>query len=554
MKRTVQVNLSGQAFTLDEDAYELLTSYLARISKLYDRSVGKDEIIQDIEARIAELFLEKLSDSKSVIDQKDVQEVVAILGNPEEFESDSEEEYNESKNAKSRRLYRDPEDRVIGGVCAGLGHYFGLEPMWFRLAFAFALIFFGTGVILYVILWAIIPIASSTAERLEMKGEPVNVGSIGKTIEEELNNLSDAMKNGGKADAYAQKVVTGIEGFFQFLIRLILLLFRFIGKILGVFFSFTGVIVIIALIAMIMGVADAFHFSHATWDASFSIYEMGRLIFDSSAWFGLALLGGALLTLCPFLLLAYGGLSLLHSSFRVPYLPQSLFGLWLVGVGISVFVAISTVQEFSKEDSSSEAVPLAELGITSDTIRIDLGDDPFNIPLSRAYGANRDFMLRIEDSHVMLGDVRVDIEPAKDNIGRLRILRSANGRYFHEAKERAESISYLFQHTDNSLKFNAYLKFPQSDCYRDQQVTARIELPIGKTVYLARASKRIIYNITNVHNMYDPRMVGHHWKMTSDGLACMDCEGIDSPEVEDEDAPADSTVARLDAVPPLGVI
>ena len=195
MKRTVQVNLSGQVFTIDEDAYEVLSAYLKRIASLYDRSAGKDEILSDIESRIAELLIERKGESKEVVTIEDVAAVTAIMGNPEQFEDDSmddtEESYrtNYSSDSSKKRLYRDSDNGIIGGVCSGIAYYFGIDPVWIRLFFGLSFIFFGSGVIFYILLWIIIPEARSASEKLNMKGEPVNIGSIGKTIEKEIGSL-----------------------------------------------------------------------------------------------------------------------------------------------------------------------------------------------------------------------------------------------------------------------------------------------------------------------------------------------------------------------------
>lgn len=546
MKKTIQVNLSGQVFTLDEDAYDLLTQYLASIARLYERSAGKDEIIQDIESRIAELFLEKLTDLKGVIDSADVEQIISVLGKPEEFEGDAETsdyQYSAGSSSKERQrsLFRDPEDRILGGVCSGIGHYFGVSPVWLRLAFAAALLFFGTGAMLYIILWVIIPVAGSTSERLKMKGEPVNIGSIGKVIEEELSALSDAMKPGQKGDRYARNATNAAERFFRFIFRLVVFLLRFVGKVIGAIFSFLGVVFIIALIAVLAGAADAFHFSHDMWSASYSIYEMGDLLFESTLWISLALVAGSIIALCPFLLLLYVGVRLLRRDFRIPYFSGSIFGLWLIGIGLGVFVAISTAQDFSKTETIRSSIPLDQLGVTADTIHIELADDPFNVPPSRSYGANRDFMMKEDGNRVVLSYVQVSVVPAKDNEARITILRSANGSHFNEANRRADSIRYLFQHSEESLKFNAYLSFPESDRLRAQEVFARVELPIGRTVYLSASSKRVIYDIENVHNMYDLDMIDHHWMMTTRGLECLDCEGITPPKLKSRSLESDST-------------
>jgi len=228
MKKTVQVNLSGQVFTIDDDAYDLLSVYLQKISRLYERSAGKDEILSDIESRIAELLLERVSDDRSVVTIKDVQEVTEIMGNPEQFEEDTMEEetagsgYSSREYQGQKRLFRDPDSPMIGGVCSGIGYYFGIDPLWIRLAFAIALIFFGTGVLFYILLWIIIPEAKTTADKLAMRGEPVNIGSIGKSVEDELNNLGQRFSKGGQqfTSGAGTTISRGIDKFFNFMAEL----------------------------------------------------------------------------------------------------------------------------------------------------------------------------------------------------------------------------------------------------------------------------------------------------------------------------------------------
>ncbi len=206
MKKTIQVNLSGQVFTLDEDAYDRLSAYLNQISRLYDRSAGKEEILQDIEVRIAELFIEKLGELRQVVSLRDVDSVIEIMGRPEQFEGDFDGESEASRSStyeeneyRARRLFRDPDDQVIGGVCSGIGYYFGIDPLWVRIAFVLALVVFGTGVLFYIILHIIVPEAKTASEKLHMRGEPVNIGSIGKSIEEELNAFGERFSNSGGA-------------------------------------------------------------------------------------------------------------------------------------------------------------------------------------------------------------------------------------------------------------------------------------------------------------------------------------------------------------------
>lgn len=533
MKKTVQVNLSGQVFTLDEDAYELLSNYLHRIGRLYERSAGKDEILSDIEVRIVELLMERLSDARQVVSLRDVEAVIEIMGRPEQFEQDDFEDgeaggYASETHFRSKRLYRDPDNPVIGGVCSGIAYYFGVDPLWFRLAFGIALIFFGTGILLYILLWIVIPEAKTASEKLSMKGEPVNISSIGKTIEEEINSLGERFSRGEGAfrHKHGKKLVNGIDRVFHFIAELVRGIFNILGKFLGGIFLIIGVICVIALLAGIAGIADLIHFGPASMD----IYEWGHLVFDSSDWMIVAIIAVLLLAGVPFIALAYGGFLLLMPRHKVPYLGGALFGLWFLGVIMAVFVVFSTLQGYSKEETDVEQVALADLGIDADTIVLALGHDPFNIPMESAYYEKYDFMMKLEDERVLVGNVMFDIQPSRSSEAMLEIVRSAEAGTFEKAREKTHAIEYYYEaDTLNRIAFNAYFTFPISHLLRSQEVKVILYLPEGKTVYLNEDMKRIIDNIDNVDHTYDPEMVQHYWRMEKEGLTCLDCQ-VPAPE------------------------
>lgn len=194
MKKTLSINIRGIVFNIDEDAYQKLNSYLSEIYRHYKNQPGCDEIVSDIENRIVELFQERLSENKQVITIADVTEVIRILGHPSDFDRELEEDTPPMGNKSTRgpkRLYRDPESRVIGGVCSGLGAYFNIDPVWFRLLFVLAVIFAGTGILLYLILWIVLPPARTVSERLEMRGDPIDIDNIEKSVRKEMNDVKD---------------------------------------------------------------------------------------------------------------------------------------------------------------------------------------------------------------------------------------------------------------------------------------------------------------------------------------------------------------------------
>lgn len=192
MKKTLNTNINGISFIIDEDAYAILNTYLSTIKMHFKNKKGSDEIISDIEARIAELFQQMLNEKKQVLNIDDVNKVIGQMGQPSDFDSDTEDEtvYDAKPPRGQKRLYRDIGDRMIGGVCSGLGAYFNVDTVWIRLLFVVVTIS-GLSPLAYIILWVIIPAARTVSERLEMRGDPVNISNIEKSIREELNDLRD---------------------------------------------------------------------------------------------------------------------------------------------------------------------------------------------------------------------------------------------------------------------------------------------------------------------------------------------------------------------------
>ena len=196
MKKTLTVNLWGQVFNIDEDAFEKLQKYLSSLENKFSKTPEGKEIIGDVEARIAEIFKERLAISRQVVTLDDVYFAIGIIGLPEDFDiadDGSKEDKDESKKTeKSRRLYRNPDDRILGGVGGGLAAYFGIDPTVVRLLLVIT--FFFSGPLIYIVLWLIVPEAKTTAQKLEMRGEPVNLSNIEKNIKDEFSKVKDNLK------------------------------------------------------------------------------------------------------------------------------------------------------------------------------------------------------------------------------------------------------------------------------------------------------------------------------------------------------------------------
>ncbi len=226
-------SISGVGFTIEKVAYERLNDYLASLKKAYANNPDSEEILADIEARIAELILSAQSNAQNVVCLPLIENIIAQLGSPEAISGEEEQPKAESNTRIPRRLYRDMENSKLGGVCAGLAKYFGVEAVWLRLAMASPLILvvigapfihwlsvlggnlFGVFVMTYLILWFAIPSAKSARQKLEMEGETISAKSIadrqGATQEEKAkSSVASAVTTLGRFIVIVMKILLGL--------------------------------------------------------------------------------------------------------------------------------------------------------------------------------------------------------------------------------------------------------------------------------------------------------------------------------------------------------
>ena len=216
MKKTLTVNLGGTVFNIDDDAYCLLDNYLMNLKQHFSKSEGADEIVDDIERRISELFSEKVDAGLQVITLADVEEVISRMGKPEEMDNEDDGNRQESGNdgygpgawsreeepqKVRRRLFRNPDDKMLGGLCGGLAAYLGWDVTLIRLVLFITMIF-GCGALIpiYIICWLIVPEARTAAEKLSMYGEAVTVENIGKTVTGGFEKVTDGVSNFMRSD------------------------------------------------------------------------------------------------------------------------------------------------------------------------------------------------------------------------------------------------------------------------------------------------------------------------------------------------------------------
>lgn len=334
MNKTITINLGGINFHIDENAYNQLKQYLDSVSASLDPE-SRTETMQDIEARIAELFIDRLQDLGKVVNQLMVQKIIEIMGQPEDYQVDDEKEANTETESQQtdtassqktpKKLYRDIDNRAIGGVCTGLGHYMGIDRVWVRLIFLLLLIpifaprfILPTGstiLLLYIILWIVTPAARTTSQKLEMQGEKIDIDNIQRKVKEEYQTVKGKLQNGGYHKA---------ESFLDKLGHALLITVKIIAIFIGI------IITIIAGISLIAVGVSLFSLGAISFAGITPLAKIISIFPQLPAW--LIYSTAFILSSIPLLLLLFLGIKIISPKRKVVSLTTVLIlvGIWIL--------------------------------------------------------------------------------------------------------------------------------------------------------------------------------------------------------------------------------
>lgn len=544
MNKTININLGGFFFHIDEVAYQKLKRYLESISKsLSDDPQGKNEIIADIEARISELLSEKITDSRQVVNEGDIDNIISIMGQPEDY-ADTEEVYNDSSYSYNRnsstgkKLFRDGDDKFLGGVAAGIAHYFNIDAIWIRLGLLALFFGAGFGIILYIILWILLPEAKTTAEKLQMEGEPVNIDNIEKKIREEFNNVSEnvtafaskaseRLKDG--ANEISEKMNqtfsgktkknNGLQDFINTIAKIMLVFFKVIGKLIGAILVFIAAAVILWLII------SGFSFGSIGFlnvDGEFS--RVIELLHGSTIPFWLIITNAIVLIGIPFLILFVLGLRILSSSIKQISKPTSLtlLGIWFVALLTMIFTLIEFGSSHANYGDFTKKTNISI--IENDTISLKLiNNDEIHYKENLRTSSHK-YEVDIDgESKVYSNNVKIDVKRSISDEAYLVLQKESRGKSSTSANKNAEKIEYNFEISENTIVLNAYYLSDLKNIWKDEEVNITLYFPKGITVYFDNSIKNFLDNVENETDIYDKDMANHHFIMTNKTLKCTDC-------------------------------
>ncbi|MBL4705107.1 MAG: PspC domain-containing protein [Flavobacteriales bacterium] len=510
MNKTVAVNIAGFIFNIEEEAYSILSDYLDSVRSKFSDENERDEIMRDIEARIAELFQNKINLSKEVIVLSDVQEIISIMGTPEEYTD--EEEYQETSSAQSskpktrkKKLFRDAENGIISGVCSGLAAYMGIDVLLVRIAFVI-FGFGGTGIIGYFILMLIVPEAKTASDKLKMKGEPINVENIKQvfhTSKDEFKRRSHKTKE--KARIVANNGADAIRK-----------IFKVFGRIFGFFLIAFAVVSSIVFFSLFLGESGVIHLNGAVANISFS--EFINIIFPNELQGNMMTIGLALVMGIPVLGAMFVGTKLLLGiKGSIKGFSVAATCCWIIGGILCAVTGLQLALEFQDEGSVDYNIELANN--TVDTLFLDVSHDQFfsdNI----SYGNGREFqLLTVDDENILFGYPTLEIRKSvSDTNFSVQLIKESRGSNFKQALTKAENLKYDIISTNDSLTFSPYFTTKTEDKWRAQTTSIIVWVPEGKTVHISKGMDRIMSHSDHIFQSHSDKMMDHFKTMTKESL------------------------------------
>ena len=595
MKRTISINISGILFHVEEDGYDLLKNYLTSINGYFATYEDSHEITNDIESRIAEVFLSKLSPSQQVITREEVESVITAMGSVEDFAAEAvlEDEptyqrqtayhevsyeaeerkrlYRDTQrkilggvaagvahyfktdplwvrvllllllftdafltfgalstitlisyivlwivlpgrddltiDAKIKKLFRNPDDQVLGGVCSGIAAYFGLDATLVRILFVASIFFGGAGLIAYIVLWIITPPAVTLTDKMQMKGEPVTLSNIESSIKKNFN-----VNDGGEESTLLKAVL--------FPFRVFSALFASLGKAVGPLVAFLGdaarvlvglalvlvggslLITTLGLIGGALGFATLDPYNLSTYNVAFNgvPWEVPWEVVQASVPVP-GLIFALVVLFIPALGLVLAGVSIIVKRRVVgPAVGWSALGVWIVAlVGLSVTL-VPVVTDFREDARFS----------TTETLMIEEGTPRFTLAKSPRSGRSL---------------VQLTLLGHEDSTYQLKKTFEARGRNQERAIDNAKTVTYEIQQQDSTVIFPAAYTFNEGGKFRVQAVDLTLYVPYGQPFTIDRKLATIMRkNVLYRSDLSMSDLSDNTFVFTRNGLACTTCD------------------------------
>jgi phage shock protein PspC (stress-responsive transcriptional regulator) len=538
MNKTIIININGTVFHIEEDAYELLKAYMTNVKRHFMNSADSLEITTDIENRIAEMFNELLlKEGKQVIIDADVNTVIDQMGRVEDFDDvadDNTAGNTFNYNTGERRLFRDPDDRIISGVCSGIANYFNMQPVWIRLAFALTFFFFGSGLLLYIILWIVIPQAVTRADRMAMRGQRPDLQGFKTNLQEEMSGMRNHFSN---LQQETRPFVYKARDFAGDFAHHLAVFFGGAGKILV---KIIGVAVLVAFfgmaIALVVTLVAFVGFGQARYSHLFPF----SIVEDYHA--GWIYVSAFLTAFIPVVVIILMLISVIFNTRSISRSSATtLLIVWLFALCGTIYYAAEAAGNFKTRASFTKTIMIKP---TADNVyHLTLNDVKyFTREDSTRLNINNDFHGLIikdnDDDDPEPRNVFINVVQSDSNQPELVEEYSAQGANDEEALMSARNTTYQFVQKDSVLQFDSRLVRKMGYFWRAEQVNLTLKLPLNaKVVVDENLNDRVDMSGLNVHDCKETNKVDKATSavfiITNNGPQCKVDTVVDVSKLQD---------------------
>jgi phage shock protein PspC (stress-responsive transcriptional regulator) len=548
MKKTININLGGQAFIIDEQAYELLHRYFEALRQKFTNESEQKEILSDIEARVAEVFAQRLGKTRAVVNEEDVLYIMSLMGKPEDIAGETESTptgqpspggpaFSTSYTGPvEKKFFRDPDNKKVGGVISGICYYFGWrDPSWVRVSVVVAIVLSMFAhlvlgfplVVIYLILLIVVPQATTSAEKLQMRGQPVTIQNIEKEVRDAMttagSSIHSFVKDKNNRSTFASAVMAVLTGLTKiFLVFVIMICVLLMLVLAGFFFGFS-----------ILSSASLSDLTH--------MVVSGRHII---MFFNV----GAVLTFgIPLIAIMYLSIKFLTgSTARNPVLRNTLIVGWFVGF---ILLSISTwdvFKSFAATDTVTQKVQL--LSPRGGTLMVQLADTMGNTIVIKNQDENNFSFINMPGMAttgygVAFSDIKVEIAVSPDSNFYVEKVAFSRGASTADAARNIQMMRYKFSQTDTTLNLDDKFELPKNGQWRAQKIKIRIYVPEGKNITFADNMDQIEASVKGNDYFDDGLLSGKLLHVENGKIKCPDCKAEVITD-EDSDTPDDTDTIK----------
>lgn len=538
MKKTININLGGQPFIIDEVAYEILHRYFEALKLKFTVEAEQKEILSDIEARVAEVFSQRLGKIRAVVSEEDVDYVISLMGRPEDIagETDTAAPGQQAKSPNSsttysgpveKKFFRDPDNKKVGGVISGLCYYFGWsDPTWIRVAVVVLSLFSGLSLgfpiaVIYLILLIVVPEATTSAEKLQMRGEPVTIQNIEKEVRDAMTTAGNSINSMVKDNNIWSRIL-----------NVFLTIVRVIARVVSVILLLACAAVMLFLLLSMFGYAVI---------SGTTLSELAHLIVANESLLILLYITVILFICLPLTAIMYDVIRFLaRSKAQNPTFKRVLWILW-GATWVSLFIVVPLmVKSFNSAETQNVKVPVA--AISTGTLHVQLSDATGRVlPTGKGHEDDDDLsdLLHVSPARTKDGfafnDIKLEITVSPDSNFHIEKIYFSRGANSADALRNIDGIKYTISQNDTLLNLDNKFEIPSHGKWRAQSVKIRIFVPEGHSISLAQNIDDLNISVKNKDREYDDDILAGKTLTVQDGkVSCDECKETDEDDADEK--------------------